>query len=72
MFARFHASSSVSAATDIRKKEDRGHVVTLSDAHALEDSTYFFVDFEYDCEIGIHCLDGSNKLGWGTIFLENL
>jgi hypothetical protein len=43
----------------------------LLDAYTLENFTYFFVDFEYDCEIGIHCLDGSDKLGWSTILHED-
>ncbi len=54
------------------KEEDRSHVVALSNTYTLGNFTYFLVDFEHNREIGIHCLDGSNELGWGTILLKNL
>ena len=55
----------------LEKEEDRGHVVTLMDANALEDFSDFLVNLEDNFEVSIHCFDGSNEFGGGSIFLKN-
>jgi hypothetical protein len=44
----------------------------LSDSNTLHDFGDFLVDFEHYFQICVHCLDGSDKLGGGTVFFENL
>jgi hypothetical protein len=46
-------------------------MVTLSDSNTLHDFGDFLVDFDYHLQICVHCLDGSNKFGGGTIFDED-